>query len=42
LPDMAEADDHLHANGIIEASAEHPTDRLRNASGGRKGHKQAG
>jgi hypothetical protein len=36
------ADDSLHGNGTIEASAEHPTDRIRSAGGGRMGHKQAG
>ena len=34
---MAVADDDLHDNGIIEASGEHPPDRIRNASGGRTG-----
>jgi hypothetical protein len=34
---VAVADDHLHDNGIIEASGERPLDRMRNAGGGRGG-----
>jgi hypothetical protein len=32
---VAVADDNLHDNGTIEASGEYPTDRIRNAGGGR-------
>jgi hypothetical protein len=39
---VAIAGDNLHDNGIIVASAEHPTDRIRNAGSGRMGHKQTG
>jgi hypothetical protein len=42
LPTVAVADDNLHDNGSIAAPAEYPTDRIRNAGGGRMGHKQAG
>jgi hypothetical protein len=42
LPNVAVADDNLHDNGSIAASAEHPTDRIRNAGSGGIGHKQAG
>ena len=42
LLNVAIAGDNLHDNDSIEASAEHPTDRIRNAGGGRIGHKQAG
>jgi hypothetical protein len=37
LPNVAVADDNLHDNGSIEASAEHPPDRIRNAGGGENG-----
>jgi len=36
---VAVADDTLYDNGSIEASAEHPIDRIRNAGGGRIGYK---
>ncbi len=42
LPTVDVADDNLNDNGSIEAPAEHPTDRIRNASSGRIGHNQAG
>jgi hypothetical protein len=37
---VAVAGDDLYDNGTIEAPAEHPTHRIRNAGGGRMGHKQ--
>jgi len=42
LPNVAVAGDNLHDNGTIEASTEHPTDRIWNAGAGRMGHKQVG
>ncbi|PMD15658.1 hypothetical protein NA56DRAFT_709785 [Hyaloscypha hepaticicola] len=38
LPTVTVADDNLYDNGNIEAPAEHPMDRIRNAGGGRMGH----
>jgi hypothetical protein len=42
LSNVATADGNLLDNGSIEVSAEHPTDRIRNAGGGRTGSQAGG
>jgi hypothetical protein len=42
LPNVTVAGDNLYDNGSIKASTKYPTDRIRNADGGRMGHKQVG